>query len=82
MLGFMLQPNLHESDRTATFLVNAFYQLGVLIYDYPFSKWVIGLLVGIGRYSVHLASCHLWNAPRTDYRLTSQLDYWVAKLGV
>jgi hypothetical protein len=32
---------------TATFLVNAFYQLVVLIFDYPFLKWVIGLIVGI-----------------------------------
>ncbi len=32
---------------TITFLLNATYQLGILIFEYPFSKWIIGLLVGI-----------------------------------
>ncbi|MEQ8999634.1 MAG: DUF2157 domain-containing protein [Coleofasciculus sp. B1-GNL1-01] len=32
---------------TATFVLTVFYQLVVLSFDYPFSKWVIGLIAGI-----------------------------------
>lgn len=32
---------------TMTFLLNATYQLGILIFEYPFLKWIIGLGVGI-----------------------------------
>jgi hypothetical protein len=32
---------------TITFLVNAFYQLVILIFDYPLLKWIVGLIVGI-----------------------------------
>ncbi|MDB9519689.1 hypothetical protein PN466_22355 [Roseofilum reptotaenium CS-1145] len=32
---------------TITFLLNIFYQLGILIFDYPFSKWLVALGVGI-----------------------------------
>jgi hypothetical protein len=32
---------------TIVFLLNATYQLGILIFEYPFTKWMIGLLVGI-----------------------------------
>ncbi|NES82439.1 MAG: hypothetical protein F6K10_14110 [Moorea sp. SIO2B7] len=32
---------------TTNFLLTAFYQLVVLILDYPFTKWVIGLMAGI-----------------------------------
>ncbi|WP_044207695.1 hypothetical protein [Coleofasciculus chthonoplastes] len=32
---------------TATFVLTVFYQLVVLSFQYPFSKWVIGLIVGI-----------------------------------
>jgi hypothetical protein len=32
---------------TITFLVNAFYQLVILIFDYPLLKWIVGLMVGI-----------------------------------
>ncbi len=32
---------------TATFVVNGFYQLGILIFSRPFLKWVIGFFVGI-----------------------------------
>ncbi|MDJ1172621.1 hypothetical protein [Roseofilum capinflatum] len=32
---------------TLTFLLNIFYQLGILIFDYPFSKWLVALGVGI-----------------------------------
>ena len=59
---------------TATFLVNAFYQLGVLIYDYPFSKWVIGLLVGIA---------FIWIAATFETRreqITALLRNWITEL--
>ena len=32
---------------TATFLITAFYHLVIFTLDYPFLKWVVGLLVGI-----------------------------------
>ncbi|MDJ0773598.1 MAG: DUF2157 domain-containing protein [Mastigocoleus sp. MO_167.B18] len=32
---------------TATFLMTTIYQLVILTYTYPFSKWIFGLLVGI-----------------------------------
>jgi len=32
---------------TATFVLTVFYQLVVLSFRYPFSKWVIGLIAGI-----------------------------------
>ncbi|MEQ9553801.1 MAG: hypothetical protein RIM23_29780 [Coleofasciculus sp. G3-WIS-01] len=32
---------------TATFVLTVFYQLVVLSFDYPFSKWVVGLIAGI-----------------------------------
>jgi hypothetical protein len=32
---------------TITFLLNATYQLGILIFEYPLLKWMIGLAVGI-----------------------------------
>ncbi|NEQ60447.1 MAG: DUF2157 domain-containing protein [Moorea sp. SIO4A1] len=33
---------------TGTFLINAIYQLLIFSVDYPFSKWVVALFVGIG----------------------------------
>jgi hypothetical protein len=59
---------------TATFLVNAFYQLGILIFDYPFSKWVIGLLVGIA---------FIWIAATFETRreqITALLRNWITEL--
>ncbi len=59
---------------TATFLINAFYQLGVLIFDYPFSKWVIGLLVGI---------TFIWIAATFETRreqITALLRNWISEL--
>jgi hypothetical protein len=32
---------------TATFLISAFYQLVILIKEYPFFKWVVGIILGI-----------------------------------
>lgn len=59
---------------TATFLINAFYQLGILIFDYPFSKWVIGLLVGIA---------FIWIAATFETRreqITALLRNWITEL--
>lgn len=59
---------------TITFLVNAFYQLGILIFDYPFSKWVIGLLVGIA---------FIWIAATFETRreqITALLRNWISEL--
>lgn len=59
---------------TAIFLLNAFYQLVVLIFRHPFFKWVIGLLVGI---------TFIWIAANFEARRT-QLTYlvrnWIAQL--
>lgn len=32
---------------TASFLISAFYQLVILIKEYPFVKWVVGIIIGI-----------------------------------
>jgi hypothetical protein len=59
---------------TGTFLVNVFYQLGVLIFDYPFSKWVVGLLVGIA---------FIWIAATFETRreqITALLRNWIGEL--
>ncbi|MEC4982878.1 MAG: DUF2157 domain-containing protein [Oscillatoria sp. PMC 1068.18] len=44
-LGFKIRAFLYIG--TITFLLNATYQLVILIFEYPFSKWIVGLLVGI-----------------------------------
>jgi hypothetical protein len=59
---------------TATFLINAFYQLGVLIFEYPFSKWVVGLLAGIA---------FIWIAATFETRreqITALLRNWMDEL--
>ncbi|MGQ4648375.1 hypothetical protein [Lyngbya aestuarii] len=59
---------------TATFLINAFYQLGILIFDYSFSKWVVGLVVGI---------MFIWIAATFETRrhqITALLRHWVDEL--
>jgi hypothetical protein len=55
-------------------LINAFYQLGILIFEYPFSKWVIGLLVGIA---------FIWIAATFETRreqITALLRHWMSEL--
>ena len=37
---------------TSTFLITTFYQLIILIFRYPFIKWVVGLLIGIALISI------------------------------
>ncbi|MFP4134208.1 MAG: hypothetical protein ACLFTJ_08645 [Halothece sp.] len=45
-LGIKIRAFLYVG--TITFLLNATYQLGILIFEDPISKWIIGLLVGCG----------------------------------
>ncbi len=59
---------------TATFLLTAFYQLVVLSFRYPFSKWVIGLMVGILFISIAA------NFERRREQIISILQNWVAQL--
>ena len=59
---------------TTTFLINACYQLGLLIFDYPFSKWVIGLCVGIA---------FIWIAATFETRreqITALVRNWLGEL--
>ncbi|MCP2731630.1 DUF2157 domain-containing protein, partial [Limnofasciculus baicalensis] len=59
---------------TATFLLTTFYQLVVLSFRYPFSKWVIGLIVGILFISIAA------NFERRREQIISILQNWVAQL--
>lgn len=71
-LGLRIRAYLYVG--TATFLINAFYQLGILIFDYPFSKWVVGLLVGIA---------FIWIAANFETRreqITALLRNWITEL--
>ena len=59
---------------TATFLLNGFYQLVVLILHHPFYKWIIGLLVGISL---------IWIAANFEARrtqLSSLVRNWLTQL--
>ncbi|MBV6621342.1 MAG: DUF2157 domain-containing protein [Rivularia sp. (in: Bacteria)] len=44
-LGFRIRAFLYMG--TASFLITAVYHLVIFTFDYPFLKWVVGLLVGI-----------------------------------
>lgn len=59
---------------TIAFLLNATYQLGILIFEYPVSKWIIGLLVGCGL---------IWLAATFETRrenIRTFLENWVGTL--
>ncbi|HLO52236.1 MAG TPA: hypothetical protein VK211_27800 [Kamptonema sp.] len=56
------------------FLINAFYQLVILIFDYPFIKWVIGL--GFGIIFIWIAATF---ETRRD-RITSLVQHWITQL--
>lgn len=45
--GLILRVRAFLFVGTATFLLTAFYQLVILIFEYPFIKWVVGLIAGI-----------------------------------
>ncbi|MDJ1170383.1 hypothetical protein PMG71_13170 [Roseofilum sp. BLCC_M154] len=55
---------------TLTFLLNVFYQLGLLIFDYPFSKWLVALGVGISL---------IWIAATFETR-RDQIQAWFQEL--
>ncbi|MDJ1179811.1 hypothetical protein PJF56_13140 [Roseofilum sp. BLCC_M91] len=55
---------------TTTFLLNIFYQLGILIFDYPFSKWLVALGVGISL---------IWIAATFETR-REQIQAWFQEL--
>ncbi|MBE9129284.1 DUF2157 domain-containing protein, partial [Coleofasciculus sp. LEGE 07092] len=59
---------------TGTFLLTVFYQLVVLSFRYPFSKWVIGLIVGILFISIAA------NFERRREQIISMLQNWIAQL--
>ncbi|NEO69052.1 DUF2157 domain-containing protein [Moorena sp. SIO3H5] len=55
---------------TGTFLINAIYQLLIFSVDYPFSKWVVALFVGIG---------FIWIAATFETR-RDQITAWMNQL--
>ncbi len=59
---------------TAVFLINVFYQLVVLIFDYPLIKWAIGLAFGIA---------FIWIAATFETRrdrISALVQHWVVQL--
>jgi hypothetical protein len=59
---------------TAVFLINVFYQLVVLIFDYPLIKWAIGLAFGI---------VFIWIAATFETRrnrISALVQHWVVQL--
>jgi hypothetical protein len=59
---------------TAVFLINVFYQLVVLIFDYPLIKWAIGLAFGI---------VFIWIAATFETRrdrISAFVQHWVEQL--
>jgi hypothetical protein len=59
---------------TAVFLINVFYQLVVLIFDYPLIKWAIGL--GFGIVFIWIAATF---ETRRD-RISAFVQHWVVQL--
>jgi hypothetical protein len=55
---------------TTTFLLNIFYQFGLLIFDYPFSKWLVALGAGISL---------IWIAATFETR-REQIQAWFQEL--
>ena len=59
---------------TGIFLINVFYQLVVLIFDYPLIKWAIGLAFGIA---------FIWIAATFETRrdrISALVQHWVGQL--
>ncbi|MCS6814891.1 MAG: hypothetical protein NZ772_15150 [Cyanobacteria bacterium] len=48
MAGLALRVRAYLLVGAATFLLTVLYQLGVLVFEYPLTKWILGLLAGIG----------------------------------
>ena len=59
---------------TGIFIINVFYQLVVLIFDYPLIKWAIGLAFGI---------VFIWIAATFETRrdrISAFVNYWIVQL--
>jgi hypothetical protein len=59
---------------TGIFLINAFYQLVVLIFDYPLIKWAIGLAFGV---------LFIWIAATFETRrdrISAFVNHWIVQL--
>ena len=61
---------------TGTFLATGFYQLVVLSFRYPFSKWVIGLILGILFISIAA------NFERRRAQIIAMVQNWINQLQV
>ncbi len=59
---------------TLTFAFNAFYQLVILIFDYPLLKWVVGLIIGLTLLSI------AGSFETRKSQLSSLFQNWLAKL--
>ena len=57
-----------------TFVIDAFYQLVILIFDYPLLKWVVGLIIGLSLLSI----AGSFETRKTQ--LTTLLQNWLAQL--
>ena len=71
-LGFRVRAFLYIG--TLTFLIDAFYQLVILVYDYPLFKWIVGLILGLSLLSI----AGSFETRRTQ--LTAWLQNWLAQL--
>ncbi|MDR9403187.1 MAG: hypothetical protein RI580_07085 [Halothece sp. Uz-M2-17] len=73
LMGLAMKVRAFLYMGTITFLLNATYQLGFLIFQYPFSKWIIGLFVGMGL---------IWLAATFETRrenIRTLMEHWLAK---
>ena len=52
LVGLALRIRAFLYIGTFTFVVDVFYQLVILIFDYPLLKWIVGLLVGLSLLSI------------------------------
>jgi hypothetical protein len=72
--GLSLQVRAFLYIGTLTFLADVFYQLVILIFDYPLLKWIVGLLVGLSLLSI----AGSFETRRTQ--LSALLQNWLAQL--
>jgi len=74
LLGLAIKVRAFLYVGTITFLLNAIYQLGILIFEYPLLKWMIGL--GLGISLIWLAAT--FETHRQNVR--SLMDNWLGQL--